>query len=52
MVLTVDIILGILNTTIYMNNIRIKIFSHYSTDNKQTQKQNKKISWFKGCHDI
>lgn len=52
MVLTIDIILGILNVTIYTHIKRIKILSHYSTDNKQIQKQNKKPWWFKGCHDI
>lgn len=51
MVLTVDIILGILNTTIYTHITRIKIFSHLLNNNNKI-KQNKKLSWFKGCHDI
>lgn len=51
MVLTVDIILGILNETIYTYIKRIKILSRLLNNNNKI-KQNKKSSWFKGCHDI
>lgn len=51
MVLTVDIILGILNETIYTHIKRTKILSRLLNNNNKI-KQNKKPSWFKGCHDI